>query len=273
LIIHTRYRTFWVNPVLTTINPFRTRTILGARDRAPQVREAYRRYEDGLARMLRPSITFRVYFETLPVESRILSQCRATPARPLKAFLQECFVRAHCAMPPAWGSGPRKRRQQRNHLHTYPQEAAQSLGVVLCSFLVHRRPAFAVELLHREQARSGSRGPRWAAGDVSTQRLLLIDDSRSIRHFDGPPVDVGPEPVLARQHDEALAPATSRLARRRKLWSQRSWFRPTSSLSACAAAQLHRPRSIGRSPMPCSEPPEVASFGSRSRLRIFSRDV
>ena len=223
--------------------------------------------------MRRQPITFRLYFETLPVTSRIFSQCRPTPARPLKAFLQECFVRAHCAMPPAWGSGPRKRRQQRNHLHTYPQEAAQSLGVVLCSFLVHRQPAFAVELLHREQARSGSRRPRRASGDVSTQRLLLRDDSRSIRHFDGSPVDVGPGPVLARQLCKALAPATSRLARRRKQWSQRSGVHPISPSSACAAAQLHRPRSIGRSPMPCSEPPEVASFGSRSRLRIFSRDV
>ena len=67
---------------------------MSARDRAPQVREAYRRYEDGLARMRRPSITFRVYFETLPVESRILSQCRATPARLAENLLQECFVRA-----------------------------------------------------------------------------------------------------------------------------------------------------------------------------------
>ena len=148
--------------------------------------------------MRRPSITFRLYVETLPVTSRIFSQCRPTPARPLKAFLQECFVRAHCAMPPAWGSGPRKRRILENHLHTCPQDAAQSLEAVLCSFLVHRQPAFAGGASSSREARSGSRGPAGASNDAVAQALLFWDDSRTIPHLAGSPDDLRPSVVLPR---------------------------------------------------------------------------
>ena len=77
--------------------------------------------------------------------------------------------------------------------------------------------------------------------------------------------------------------AASRPPRRGRLWPYRPHILRLGWLSACAAARLHRPRSIGHSPMPCSEPPGFhlsapptdfgALFTPRQRLAVKGRSA
>ena len=77
--------------------------------------------------------------------------------------------------------------------------------------------------------------------------------------------------------------AASRPPRRGRLWPYRPHILRLGWLSACAAARLHRPRSIGHSPMPCSEPhgfhlsaPPTdfgALFTPRQRLAVKGRSA